>query len=217
MHSTRWSPDHALPTAAHRGPGSGQSPPGDTREKAMGQQRRRPEAGEGCFNQASQEDVLEEVTTGPPPATFASVRGRSRSKSSKARKRFPRPGNSATSAPRPGPRHPRAPFPFRGPRPPTRASAHISSLENLLPGSNSANRGGGTNHQSEFSFKIRTCGAVRSAGGGEARGRGGGRGGSPLSAGNGPARGGPRAAGSARAAGDEPGDLSRAMRAILGH
>lgn len=130
----------------------------------MGQQRRRPEAGEGCFNQASQEDVLEEVTTGPPPATFASVRGRSRSKSSKARKRFPRPGNSATSAPRPGPRHPRAPFPFRGPRPPTRASAHISSLENLLPGSNSANRGGGTNHQSEFSFKIRTCGAVRSAG-----------------------------------------------------
>lgn len=142
----------------------------------MGQQRRRPEAGEGCFNQASQEDVLEEVTTGPPPDTFASVRGRSRSKSSKARKRFPRPGNSATSAPRPGPRHPRAPFPFRGPRPPTRASAHISSLENLLPGSNSANRGGGTNHQSEFSFKIRTCGAVRSAGGGEARGRGGGRG-----------------------------------------
>lgn len=207
MHSTRWSPNHALPTAAHRGPGSGQSPPGDTREKAMGQQRRRPEAGEGCFNQASQEDVLEEVTTGPPPATFASVRGRSRSKSSKARKRFPRPGNSATSAPRPGPRHPRAPFPFRGPRPPTRASAHISSLENLLPGSNSANRGGGTNHQSEFSFKIRTCGAVRSAGGG----------GSPLSAGNGPARGGPRAAGSARAAGDERGDLSRAMRAILGH
>lgn len=217
MHSTRWSPDHALPTAAHRGPGSGQSPRGDTREKAMGQQRRRPEAGEGCFNQASQEDVLEEVTTGPPPATFASVRGRSRSKSSKARTRFPRPGNSATSAPRPGPRHPRAPFPFRGPRPPTRASAHISSLENLLPGSNSANRGGGTNHQSEFSFKIRTCGAVRSAGGGEARGRGGGRGGSPLSVGNGPARGGPRAAGSARAAGDERGDLSRAMRAILGH
>lgn len=80
MHSTRWSPDHTLPTAAHRGPGSGQSPPGDTREKAMGQQRRRPEAGEGCFNQASQEDVLEEVTTGPPPATFASVRGAAEAK-----------------------------------------------------------------------------------------------------------------------------------------
>lgn len=55
----------------------------------MGQQHRRPEAGEDYFNQVSQEDVLKEVTTGPPPETFASMRREQQKQKLKSKKIIP--------------------------------------------------------------------------------------------------------------------------------
>lgn len=89
----------------------------------MGQQHRRPEAGEDNSDQVSQEGVLKEVTTGPPPETFASVRREQQKQNLEGKKILPtsrkqggeRPAHPRTRAraARPGPQHPRGPFPFR--------------------------------------------------------------------------------------------------------